>query len=527
MRASPPACRAQLREQLRKEMIDRLENFERLAKLQDREPQDSLEKSALQVINTCQTLGLVPVPADGTAVLDGEPSRYIDTLGRECVAEEQLTVGTPDETIQLVMEKLLMELDDYNESQQETRSGSREAGVDPAEAACLSRTQLGQCPTDECVAMVGATNDSDVDTFENAVTSSNDKSVDKVTHANDHNSNTGAEKLRRADNGDNKELKTVCLPGPKLHLDRMRRLQQEIEVQEKARATLDAEREKLVEGVNRQRLAAMRSFVRPSFGSRQERAATEVLKDYDNKIEKINKDILEKRNLYRKYAVIASEMRGTGLREDALDKMCRTAVTEGDCADMKGDDGKTCTIFDIDPVKNWSARDMSTDEKIFGTNDPEAQKKAKKQRLVGEDESHGGVADTTQCRHPEAVRARSSDWAAAQLAGGGWNGGDDRKLDTEKPFISPANLQRLSELNTALLNAAFFISPEAKISENREHIGTLARQTEELAEHLLAFYTFMRTKKSDKTHAELLYGADPTAAQELQLICLAAGNGKN
>ena len=411
----------QLREQLRTEMIDRLENFERLAKLQEREPQDSLEKSALQVINTCQTLGLVPVPADGSAVLDGEPSRYIDTLGRECVAEEQLTVGTPDETIQLVMEKLLMELDDYNESQQETRSGSREAGVDPAEASCLSRTQLGQCPTDECVAMVGAGNDkatrkTAMDAFNTALEAATDKSVDKVTHANDHKSNDGADKLQRAKNDHPKEEPTVCLPGPKLHLDRMRRLQQEIEVQEKARATLDAEREKLVEGVNRQRLAAMRSFVRPSFGSRQERAATEVLEDYDEKIKKINNDILEKRNLYRKYAVIASEMRGTGLREDALDKMCRTAVTEGDCADMKGDDGKTCTIFDIDPVKNWSARDMSTDEKIFGTNDPEAQKKAKKQRLVGEDESHGGVADTTQCRHPEAVRARSSDWAAAQLA---------------------------------------------------------------------------------------------------------------
>ena len=75
---------------------------------------------------------------------------------------------------------------------------------------------------------------------------------------------------------------------------------------------------------------------------------------------------MKKRALYQRYAEIAAKMRGTGLRADTLDKMCRTAVTEGDCVDMRGNDGETCTIYDIDPVNNWSARGMDNNENALG-----------------------------------------------------------------------------------------------------------------------------------------------------------------
>ena len=135
-------------------MIRRLEEFERMAKLQETEEAPEVSKGALQVVQACQTLGLVPVPADGSVLLEGDPSSYIDTLGRQCVAQEQLTLGTPEDTIQLIMEQILNELDSYKEQQSRTSSGSSVDSLnDPAEATCTSRKTLGECPTDECIAL--------------------------------------------------------------------------------------------------------------------------------------------------------------------------------------------------------------------------------------------------------------------------------------------------------------------------------------------------------------------------------------
>ena len=76
-------------------------------------------------------------------LLEGDPSSYIDTLGRQCVAQEQLTLGTPDDTIQLIMEQ-----------QSRTSAGSSVDSLnDPAEATCTSRKTLGECPTDECFSL--------------------------------------------------------------------------------------------------------------------------------------------------------------------------------------------------------------------------------------------------------------------------------------------------------------------------------------------------------------------------------------
>ena len=301
----------------------------------------------------------------------------------------------------------------------------------------------------------------------------------------------------------------------------MRRIQESIGHLEKVLQTLMAEKDKLTAGVNKQRLAAMKNFVRPSFSNRQERAAVDVLLSYEKKIKDAEKDLMKKRALYQRYAEIAAKMRGTGLRADTLDKMCRTAVTEGDCVDMRGDtNGETCTIYDIDPVNNWSARDMTDNDSVFsetfGSADPNMDKKLKKarsQRLVSEADSHGGISGTTQCRHPgpSGRASPAGPRPACKKSFPGLRGGET--------FISPANLQRLSALNTALLNSAYFISPEAKIAENREAINTVTRLGEEFTENVLALLTFMNTadsKKPTQEYFKTLFGG--SIANQITLL---------
>ena len=483
------------------------------------------ETDLLQMVHTCQQVGLTPLPDDIAEEKEEEAKRlykYINEKGKPCVAPEFVQNQPRKKTKAQVLDNVLDMVKEFhkkhnkevwartNESKEgedgnndDEQNGEQEFDMEDyqneadgslAFKHCVSKTSADQCGADECEAFV----------IEDEAKRNTYKSKGE---GQDFTTNVREENLPPVDETTPPEQPVACVPGPRLHLKKMERIRKILKVYNNSLRTVRSDIKKLTHGMRQEEISALQSFVLPSFHARETESAEQVLQEKRESVTKLEKAIRHFQLLFNKYAEIAADLNMKHLKTKTTDEICQKAETKNQCKAYAD-----CELYDVSPVNIWSVNkdkdDM--DSALIKPNDPYAKYIGSQQcrfegaltRRKPNDKQvddllaipiSGGAELRESVEGEEETEDMFEDWhAPATHEGGDGNDDDDNESNTNFVVLDtkPYDFDKLS---AELMHIAYGNGDlNNKIRANKEYIYTITQQMKKLFKCIFNYELFQR-----------------------------------